>query len=97
MVSYVALVAPLSPPGELPPPRRSDRRAIADIEHLIDLLRQAKTHPWSERMIGFQRRRVATFAQLLTPIEAAAVTAIFEAELERLGPPIDFWADDAAL
>lgn len=76
-----------------PPPRRSDRRAIADIEHLIDLLQQAKTHPWSERMIGFQRRRVAAFAKLLTPIEAAALTARFEAELERLGPPVDFWAE----
>jgi hypothetical protein len=79
----------------LPPPRRSDRRALADIQEMLDTLAKAKTQPWSERLLGWQRRRFAAFAQQLTPIEAAALTAQFEAELERLGDPIDFWAETA--
>jgi len=78
-----------------PPPLRSDRRALADVREMIETLEKAKTHPWSERLTGWQRRRFASFAQLLTPIEAAAFTARFEAELERLGPPVDFWAESA--
>jgi hypothetical protein len=34
-------------------------------------------------------RRFAALAQLLTPLDAAALGARFEAELERLGPPED--------
>lgn len=79
----------------LPPPRRSDERALADVREMIDTLAAAKTHPWSERLLGWQRRRLAAFAGLLTPVEAAAFTARFEAELERLGPPVDFWAESA--
>lgn len=76
-----------------PPPRRSDERALADVREMIETLTKAKTNPWSERLLGWQRRRFAAFAQLLTPVEAAAFTARFEAELERLGPPIDVWAE----
>jgi hypothetical protein len=75
-----------------PPPRRSDRGALQDIGELLDQLVNAKTHPWSERQLWVQRRRFAAFAALLTPVEAAALTARFEAELERLGEPTDIWA-----
>ncbi len=77
----------------LPPVRSSDERALDSVHEMIATLEAAKTHPWSERLIGWQRRRLAAFSKLLTPIEAAALTARFEAELERLGPPADFWAD----
>lgn len=75
----------------VPPPRRSDQRALADIREMLDELTKAKTNPWSIRQHGWQLRRFAALAQLLTPIEAAALTAQFEAELDRLGPPIDIW------
>ncbi len=77
----------------LPPPLRSDRGALADIGEMLDELTRAKTHPWSIRQAGWQRRRFAAFAALLTPVEAAALTAQFEAELDRLGEPMDFWAE----
>ena len=77
-----------------PPPRRSDTRALNEIHYMLEELTKAKTHPWSERQAGWQRRRFAAFAQLLTPVESAAATARFDAELDRLGPPIDFWADE---
>lgn len=76
----------------LPPLRRSDDRALAEVREMLATLRNAKAHPWSERLLGLQRRRLAIFAALLTPVEAAALTAEFEAELERLGPPADPWA-----
>jgi hypothetical protein len=41
------------------------------------------------RLLGWQKRRLATLAQKLTPLEAAALTARFDAELERLGPPAE--------
>ena len=77
----------------VPPPRRSDERALADIHEILDTLAKAKTNPWSERLLGWQRRRFAAFAKMLTPVEAAAATAQFEGELERLGPPVDFWGE----
>lgn len=73
----------------LPPPRSSDRGARDDIFDMIDQLERAKSPPWSLRLLGWQKRRVATLAQKLTPIEALALTARFEAELDRLGPPAD--------
>lgn len=76
----------------VPPPRRSDPHALYDMRELLDELVKAKTHPWSERQLWVQRRRFNAFAKMLTPVEAAAATATFEAELERLGPPIDIWA-----
>lgn len=77
----------------LPPVRRSDKRALYDVREMVETLEKAKTNPWSERLLGWQRRRMETLGKLLTPIEAAAFAARFEAELERLGPPIDFWAE----
>lgn len=77
----------------LPPPTRSDRGAVQDMRELLDQLLTAKTHPWSDEQLWAQRRRFAAFAKLLTPIEAAAAAATFEAELERLGDPIDIWAE----
>ena len=71
----------------VPPPRCSDENARADILDMIDQLERAKTPPWSLRLLGWQKRRLATLAQKLTPLEAAALTARFEAELERLGQP----------
>lgn len=76
----------------VPPPRRSDERALADVREILDELAKSKTNPWSERQAGWQHRRFAALAQLLTPIEAAVLTATFEAELNRVGPPIDIWA-----
>jgi hypothetical protein len=73
----------------LPPPRSSDENARADIVDMIEQLERAKSPPWSLRLLGWQKRRLATLAQKLTPIEAAALTARFEAELERLGSPAE--------
>jgi hypothetical protein len=76
-------------PIDLPPGPRlsSDERARDDLLTMIDTLAAAKTNPWSERLLGWQLRRLEALRQLLTPIEAAAITARFELELERLGPP----------
>lgn len=78
----------------VPPPKRSDRNAVYEIRALIDELAKAKTHPWTDRQLWVQRRRFAAFAKLLTPIEAATMTAEFEGELDRLGEPFDFWAEN---
>lgn len=72
-----------------PPPRRSDPRAHDDMLIMIETLEAAKTPPWSARLLGWQRRRVVALSEMLTPSDAAALTARFEAELERLGPPED--------
>lgn len=78
----------------LPPNRWNDAGALADARELVAELASAKTHPWSPRQLWVQRRRFAAFAALLTPVEAAALSAQFEAELERLGEPNDdFWAE----
>jgi hypothetical protein len=71
----------------IPPPRSSDANAKHDILDMIEQLESAKSPPWSLRLLGWQKRRLAVLAQKLTPLEAAALTARFEAELERLGPP----------
>jgi hypothetical protein len=83
-------------PIDLPPapPMFSDRRAREEILIMLDTLEAAKTHPWSARLLGWQVRRMDTFAQLLTPLDAAAFRARFESELERLGPPLE--EDDLA-
>jgi hypothetical protein len=74
------------PPG---PKLRSDEKARAELLDMVESLAAAKTHPWSARLLGWQKRRFAALAQMLTPIDAAALTARFEAELERLGPVED--------
>lgn len=76
-------------PIDLPPGPRlsSDERARDDLLTMIDTLSAAKVHPWSARLLGWQVRRLETLRQLLTPIDAAAISAQFDAELERLGPP----------
>lgn len=76
-------------PIDLPPGPRlsSDERARDDLLTMIDTLAAAKTHPWSARLLGWQTRRLEALRQLLTPLDAAAITARFQAELERLGPP----------
>jgi len=78
-------------PIDLPPGPRlsSDDRARDELLAVIDTLARAKSQPWSLRLLGWQRRRFDALKPLLTPIEAAALTARFEAELERLGPPQD--------
>lgn len=73
----------------LPPPRSSDANARADILDMIEQLERAKTPPWSARLLGWQQRRLAVLSQKLTPLDAAALTARFDAELERLGPPTE--------
>lgn len=78
-------------PIDLPPapPVSSDRRARDEILIMLDTLEAAKSPPWSARLLGWQLKRLHALKQLLTPIEAAALQARFDAELERLGPPED--------
>ena len=78
-------------PIDLPPGPRlsSDERARNELLTMIDTLVAAKTQPWSVRLLGWQLRRFDALTQLLTPLDAAALKARFEAELERLGPPED--------
>lgn len=78
-------------PIDLPPspPTYSDRRARDQILIMLDTLEAAKSPPWSLRLLMWQRRRLATLAQLLTPIEAAALTSRFDEEVARLGPVED--------
>jgi hypothetical protein len=75
-------------PIDLPPGPRlsSDERARDELLAMVETLAAAKTHPWSTRLLGWQVRRFGALKQLLTPVDAAALTARFEAELKRLGP-----------
>jgi hypothetical protein len=76
-------------PIDLPPGPRlsSDEKARGELLAMVETLAAAKTHPWSARLLGWQQRRFAALKQLLTPIDAVALSSRFEAELERLGPP----------
>jgi hypothetical protein len=56
---------------------------------MIETLANAPEHPWSLRLLGWQKRRFDALKQMLTPLDAAALSARFEAELERLGTPED--------
>ena len=78
-------------PIDLPPGPRlsSDEKARGELLAMVETLAAAKTHPWSARLLGWQVRRFEALKQLLTPIEAAALGARFDAELERLGQPQD--------
>lgn len=78
-------------PIDLPPGPRlsSDDKARSELLGMIETLASAKTQPWSLRLLVWQQRRFEALKQLLTPLDAAALTARFEAELERLGPPED--------
>lgn len=78
-------------PIDLPPAPRlsSDERARGDLLSMIEALEDAKDQPWSARLLGWQLRRFDTLKQSLTPLDAAALTTRFEAELERLGPGKD--------
>jgi hypothetical protein len=78
-------------PIDLPPGPRlsSDEKARAELLAMVETLAGAKSHPWSARLLGWQVRRFGALKQLLTPLDAAALTARFEAELERLGPAED--------
>lgn len=67
-------------------PRTSDERARSEMMTILDTLTAAQTHPWSARLLGWQRRTFAALSHRLTPLDAAALDARFEAELERLGP-----------
>jgi hypothetical protein len=75
-------------PIDLPPGPRlsSDEKGRGELLAIVETLAAAKVHPWSARLLGWQRRRFETMKQLLTPLDAAALSARFEAELERLGP-----------
>jgi len=78
-------------PIDLPPGPRlsSDDRARSELLAMIDTLAAAKQPPWSARLLGWQKRRFEALKQMLTPIDAAALAARFNAELDRLGPPED--------
>ena len=78
-------------PIDLPPGPRlsSDERARDELLTMVDTLSAAKSHPWSARLLGWQLRRFDALKQLLTPLDAAALSARFHAELERLGEPDD--------
>lgn len=75
-------------PIDLPPGPRlsSDQRARDELLTMIETLSNAKTPPWSARLQGWQIRRFDALKQMLTPLDAAALSARFYAELERLGP-----------
>ena len=74
------------PPG---PNLKSDDKARGELLAMIATLAEAKTQPWSARLLGWQMRRFEVLKQLLTPIDAAALSARFEAELARLWPAED--------
>ena len=76
-------------PIDLPPGPRlsSDEQARAEMQEMIETLAAAKSHPWSARLLGSKVRTFAVLAQRLTPVDAAALKARFDAELERLGEP----------
>lgn len=78
-------------PIDLPPGPRlsSDEKARNELLAMVETLSAAKTHPWSARLLGWQMRRFEALKQLLTPLDAAALTARLEAELARLDPPKD--------
>ena len=78
-------------PIDLPPapPMFSDRRARDEILFMLDTLEASKVHPWSARLLSWQKRRLATLSLELTPLDAAAFKARFDAELDRLGPVPD--------
>ena len=78
-------------PIDLPPGPRlsSDDKARSELLAMVEMLAAAKVHPWSARLLGWQVRRFAALKQLLTPIDAAALSARFEAELEHFGPAED--------
>jgi hypothetical protein len=71
------------------PPYRSDERARDEMIETIEALAGAKTHPWSARLLGWKVRTFNVLAQKLTPLDAAALKARLDAELERLGPAED--------
>ena len=71
------------PPG---PNLRIVDKARGELLAMLATLAEAKTQPWSARLLGWQMRRFEVLKQLLTPIDAAALSARFEAELARLGP-----------
>lgn len=76
-------------PIDLPPGPRlsSDEKARAELIEMVETLAAAKTHPWSARLLGWNLRTFEALSQRLTPLDAAALKARLEAELERLGPP----------
>jgi hypothetical protein len=78
-------------PIDLPPGPRlsSDERSRNELLTMVETLASAKSPPWSARLLGWQIRRFDALKQLLTPIDAAALSARFHAELDRLGPPAD--------
>jgi len=78
-------------PIDLPPGPRlsSDEKARGELLTMVETLAAAKAHPWSARLLGWQLRRFGALKQLLTPIDAAALSARFESELQRLGPAED--------
>jgi len=78
-------------PMDLPPGPRlsSDERARSELLTMVETLARAKAPPWSARLLGWQLRRFAALKQMLTPLDAAALSSRFEAELERLGPPAE--------
>jgi hypothetical protein len=78
-------------PIDLPPGPRlsSDDRARSELLAMIEALATARAHPWSARLLGWQLRRFNALKQMLTPLDAAALSARFDAELERLGAPQD--------
>ena len=78
-------------PIDLPPGPRlsSDEKARSELLAMVETLAAAMTHPWSARLLGWQVRRFTALKQLLTPIDAAALSSRFEAELERLGDAED--------
>lgn len=78
-------------PIDLPPGPRlsSDEQARAEMIDMVEALAAAGTHPWSARLLGWKLRTFNVLSQKLTPIDAAALKARLDSELERLGPVED--------
>lgn len=74
------------PPG---PCLSSDEKARAELTEMVETLADAKSHPWSARLLGWKLRTFAVLSQKLTPLDAAALKARLDAELVRLGPAAD--------
>jgi Ser/Thr protein kinase RdoA (MazF antagonist) len=78
-------------PLDLPPGPRlsSDEKARGELLAMVETLAASRQHPWSARLLGWQVRRFNALKQMLTPLDAVALSARFDAELERLGAPLD--------
>ena len=65
---------------------RSDEKALAAMQDIVEQLERVTIHPWSARLLGWQICTFDTHALRVTPIEGAALKARLESAIDRLGP-----------